>query len=82
MVFSYFVEPNSCVSLQERLCDVLKVAVNLCPLAICVFSPSNADLNPIRHLLALLGAHRIVHISGLRVNIMYSYRTTALHTES
>jgi hypothetical protein len=28
----------------------------------------NAELNPIRHLLALLGVHHILHISGLRVN--------------
>jgi len=29
--------------------------------------PSNAELNPICHLLALLGAHHICHVSGLRV---------------
>jgi len=32
-----------------------------------VFSPLNAELNPICHLLALLGAHRILHLSGIRV---------------
>jgi len=32
------------------------------------FNPLNAGLNPICHLLALLGAHHIFHISGLRVN--------------
>ena len=31
------------------------------------FNPLNAELNPIRHLLALLGAHHILHISRLRV---------------
>jgi hypothetical protein len=31
------------------------------------FKPSNAELNPIFHLLALLGAHPIFHLSGLRV---------------
>ena len=30
-------------------------------------NPLNAELNPICHLLALLGAHRIFHVSGLRV---------------
>ena len=30
-------------------------------------NPSNAELNPICHLLALLGAHRIRHVSRLRV---------------
>jgi len=33
-----------------------------------VFNPLNTDLNPICHLLALLGAHLIFHVSGLRVN--------------
>ena len=32
------------------------------------FNPLNAELNPICHLLALLGAHHIFHVSGLRVN--------------
>jgi len=27
----------------------------------------NAELNPICHLLALLGAHYILHVSGIRV---------------
>jgi len=30
-------------------------------------NPLNAELNPICHLLVLLGAHRILHVSGLRV---------------
>ena len=32
-----------------------------------VLNPLNAELNPMHHFLALLGAHRIVHLSGLRV---------------
>ena len=28
----------------------------------------NAELNPIRHLLALVGARHIVHVSRIRVN--------------
>ena len=32
------------------------------------FNPLNAELNPICHLLALLGAHHILHVSGIRVN--------------
>ena len=32
------------------------------------FNPLNAELNHIRHLLALVGAHRIVHVSRIRVN--------------
>jgi hypothetical protein len=34
---------------------------------ICI-NPLNAELNPICHLLALLGAHHILHISKIRVN--------------
>jgi hypothetical protein len=32
------------------------------------FNPLNAELNPICHLLALLGAHHILHVSRVRVN--------------
>jgi len=32
------------------------------------FNPLNAELNPICHLLVLLGTHHIFHVSGLRVN--------------
>jgi len=31
-------------------------------------NPLNAELNPIRNLLALLGVRHIFHVSGLRVN--------------
>jgi len=33
-------------------------------------NPLNAKLNPILHLLALLGAHPILHVSMIRVNIV------------
>jgi len=32
------------------------------------FNLLNAELNPICHLLALLGAHHIFHVSRIRVN--------------
>jgi hypothetical protein len=32
------------------------------------FNPLNAKLNPICHLLALLGDHHILHVSRIRVN--------------
>jgi len=32
-----------------------------------MLNPLNTELNPISHLLALLGAHRILHISRIRV---------------
>jgi hypothetical protein len=34
---------------------------------VCEINPLNAELNPICHLLALLGAHNILHVSGVRV---------------
>jgi len=37
------------------------------PLHVAVFNPLNAELNPICHLLTLLGAHPILHISRIRV---------------
>jgi hypothetical protein len=33
------------------------------------FNPLNAELNPICHLLALLGAHNILHVSRIRVKV-------------
>jgi hypothetical protein len=37
------------------------------------FNPLNAELNPICHLLTLLGAHHILHISRIRVKQSQSY---------
>jgi len=34
------------------------------------FNPLNAKLNPICHLLALLGAHHILHVSRIRVKLL------------
>ena len=54
------------IALNTRGADTRKEAVKLNPL--------NAELNPICHLLALLGAHHIFHVSGIRVNrICISY---------
>jgi hypothetical protein len=33
-------------------------------------NPLNTELNPICHLLALLGAHHILHISIIRVKVL------------
>jgi hypothetical protein len=32
-------------------------------------NPLNAKVNPIRHLLALLGAHHILHVSRIKVKV-------------
>ena len=42
------------------------IASGLVPL----LNPLNAELNPICHLLALLGAHHILHISRIRVKVI------------
>jgi hypothetical protein len=34
------------------------------------FNPLNAELNAICHLLELLGAHHILHVSRIRVNVI------------
>ena len=47
----------------------------VCVLIVClkiVFNPLNAELMSICHLLALLGAHHILHVSGVRVNNKYA----------
>ena len=36
---------------------------------ICI-NPLKAELNPICHLLALLGAHRIFHVNRIRVKLL------------
>ena len=38
----------------------------------CVINPLNAELNPIRHLLALVGGRHIVHVSRIRVNNVFT----------
>jgi hypothetical protein len=35
-------------------------------------NPFNVQLNPICHLLALLGAHHILHVSRIRVNMTFA----------
>ena len=47
--------------LVVRTSDTIKIGVTINPL--------NAELNPICHLLALLGAHHILYVSKIRDNI-------------
>jgi hypothetical protein len=53
---------NTCVATYSKIlmmtCDVITAVL---------FNPSNTELNPICHLLALLGAHHILHVSRTRV---------------
>ena len=45
-------------------------------------NPLNAELNPICHLLALLEAHHIFHVSGLRVKTRYTTCDILKHLRS
>jgi len=38
------------------------------------FNPLNAELNPICQLLALLGAHHILHVGRIRINGNYAVK--------
>ena len=44
-------------------------------------NPLKTQLNPICHLLALLGAHHILHVSRIRVNIMNIHHAAMTYTE-
>ena len=48
----------------QHLC-ILTCILTIFPFTI--FNPLNTELNPTCHLLASLGAHHILHVSGLRV---------------
>ena len=54
------------------LCDWINqilVGISINPIIVLFqFNPLNAELNPIRHLLALVRARHIVHVSRIRVN--------------
>jgi len=49
--------PGRCATAADSVCSYFAVFIN----------PLNADLNPICHLLALLGVHNILHVSRVRV---------------
>jgi len=51
----------------------------LTPIWCTEINPLNAQLNPICHLLALLGTHHILHVSRIRVKDKWSYPSTNLH---
>jgi hypothetical protein len=46
---------------------MLNLVVHVITAGFETFNPLNAELNPICHLLALLGAHHILHVSRVRV---------------
>ena len=59
-----------CVRVMGAICaHVLVSSLSLSVPCSYIINPLNAELNPIRHLLALLGAQPIFHVSGLWVNL-------------
>jgi len=61
--------------------DSLYKADCVLPLKDMEINPLNAELNPICHLLALLGAHHIFHVSGLRVNALQNNVSIRLNSQ-
>ena len=49
--------------MTEELCGMMSLVFTQ-----FLIKPLNAKLNPICHLLALLGAHHIIHVGRIRVN--------------
>jgi hypothetical protein len=64
---------------KKNLVTLRRFTDAVCPIAnhsrsgtkmnVHIFNPSNAKLNPICHLLALLGAYPILHVSRIRVKL-------------
>jgi len=73
LLFQYSVSESMCILVQYIVVDTLFFLV--------IFNPLNDKLNPICHLVALLGAHHILHVSRVRVkedavNVLLRFRDT------
>jgi hypothetical protein len=54
---------------KVAVCSEIKIRHHIqCGQNVYLFNPLKTKLNPICHLLALLGAHHILHVSKIRVN--------------
>ena len=58
---------STCLSSLKMLFTSLRTSPTVPKHSTSNFNPLNAELNPIRHLLALAAAHRFVHASRVRV---------------
>jgi hypothetical protein len=60
------------IHLQCNCLQLMKVVNNAiyATLIIKLFNPLKPELNPICYLLALLGAHHFLHVSGIRVKLL------------
>ena len=56
--------------LVTRRVKISCIKFSLCILIAEDINPLNAELNPIRHLLAMVGARHVVHVSRMRVKAM------------
>jgi hypothetical protein len=59
--------PATCISIVKSVISMAKFVRFI----LVVFNPLNAELNPTCHFLALLGAHHILHVSRIRVNLLF-----------
>ena len=57
------------ISNKIQFCALLFIRSVLEMADINKFNPLNVELNPICHLLALLGAHYILHVSRIRIKV-------------
>jgi hypothetical protein len=68
LLFSFYfvISGLQFISVCEYFCTILDYYLPSYRL-----NPSNAELNPICHLLGLLVAHHILHVSRIRVNYVF-----------
>jgi len=73
----YFSKINILCNCEEKYLEICAIelgtkselhTLNVYRVSTGDFNPLDAELNPIYHLLALLGAHPILHVSRVRVN--------------
>jgi len=63
-----YVDWQRVTDVSKELSDsFIRVKRSTTPLGMLDLNSSNVQLNPIYHLLALLGAHHILHVSRIRV---------------
>ena len=86
-IYTSFLERNALQAAMSNVCTLvcvfslsnLQVKLNLAQNIACgvwFINPLNAELNPICHLLALLGAHHNLHVSRIRVKDIFSEFST------
>jgi len=68
-----FKNPSASGSSGNLKPGVNQVIKKYCSLLTQCINPLNTELNPIYHLLALLGAHHILHVSRVRVKVWKNF---------